>query len=162
MFLFELYFRISEFLLFKESKQGIQGTIIARSTSLHFLELEPKWLPQQTCSTLHALTRFAPQVESCASKLSYTCYIDIWCLSWVACLLPSPCIHQASCINMKYANMLSTWVPQAQGVSHLPIPCYHVCCCCCRLGLWFWYVVSCFLAVCCVNGLKQCVNHILL
>ena len=49
----------------------------ARSTRLHVLELEPKWLPQHTFSTLHVLTRFAPQVESCASKLSYTCYIDI-------------------------------------------------------------------------------------
>ena len=72
----------------------------ARSTRLHVLELEPKWLPQHTFSTLHVLTRFAPQVESCASKLSYTCYIDIWCLSWVAGLLPSPYMHQASCINI--------------------------------------------------------------
>ena len=49
----------------------------ARSTRLHVLELEPKWLPQHTFSTLHVLTRFAPQVESSASKLSYTCYIDM-------------------------------------------------------------------------------------
>ena len=72
----------------------------ARSTRLHVLELEPKWLHQHTFNTLHVLTRFAPQVESCASKLSYTYYIDRWRLSWVAGLLPSPYMHQASCINI--------------------------------------------------------------
>ena len=132
----------------------------ARSTRLHVLELEPKWLPQHTFSTLHVLTRFAPQVESCASKLSYTCYIDIWCLSWVAGLLPSPYMHQASCINicnMRICYPLGCLKLRESATSPPPV----IMCCCC-LGLWFWYVVSCFLAVCCMNGLRQCPNQILL
>ena len=123
MFLFELYFRISGFsgprcsgsLLTKLRYEAMSTRLHvldvyearlscsvyeARSTRLHVLELEPKWLPQHTFSTIHVLTRFAPQVESCASELSYTCYIDIWCFSWVAGLLPSPYMHQASCINI--------------------------------------------------------------